>query len=142
MTVMATKMQRQKARRRSMEVRAAEQRALEEKLKRKAKAREEAFLCLDQVDRIHAEAGKALQYLLDDGDSREEVMELFDLNKGQLQGFLRAAKEYDWDEEIDDADHADDPENEDVSATDEDDDQDSNDTAGPTDVNSSSPSYL
>ncbi|MGP9725308.1 hypothetical protein ACT3SZ_14965 [Corynebacterium sp. AOP40-9SA-29] len=91
---MATQMQRQRARRRSFEIREAEQRRLEAQLKEKAKAREEAFVSLDQVDAVHAAAGKALRALLDSGDSREEVMEIFDLNKGELQGYLRAAKEY------------------------------------------------
>lgn len=90
---MATKMQRQQARRRAREVKIAEQKKLEEQLRIKSDAREEVFVRLAQVDEVHAAAGGALQALIDSGDSKDELGEIFGLSKAGIDGYLRAARD-------------------------------------------------
>lgn len=105
MTFMATMMQRQEARRRARELKIQEEAKLQEALKRKSDAREEVFVCLDQVNDVHAAAGRALQVLLDGGDSKDEIIEVFGLTKSELSGYLRAYRE---------SDRSDDPSSSDV----------------------------
>jgi|GEM_PF-3301081 len=87
---MATRNQRQEAQKRARKKQEEDRKKLEHELRLKRKATEDAWVAIMDVDRVKYAAGQALGVLLEFGQSREDLMEEFDLSRADLNAFLKA----------------------------------------------------
>lgn len=99
---MATRNQRQEAQKRARKKQEEDRKKLEHELRLKRKATEDAWVAIMDVDRVKYAAGQALGVLLEFGQSREDLMEEFDLSRADLNAFLKA-EPVDSDEDDDEA---------------------------------------
>lgn len=104
---MATRNQRQEAQKRARKKQEEDRKRLEQELRLKRKATEDAWVAIMDVDRVKYAAGQALGVLLEFGQSREDLMEEFELSRADLNTFLKAEPvDDDQDDESADSDES------------------------------------